>query len=818
MIKVEAIRIKDFRGIRDLSLNFRGKNFAICGPNGTGKSGVVDALEFVLTGRISRLSGEGSGDISLARHGPHVDVKDNPEKARVTASVTIPSQNITVSIARSLKRPNQLEVIPADPGAIDVLKQVEAHPEFVLSRRELIRYVLATPGKRSEEVQALLKLDQVERVRVGLQKISNSDARKLPPINSAVAQAQENLLRAIGLPNWSNANVLAAVNIQREILGLPGIEELTKTTSLKDGMASAGTPRARGIPKIQALADIQAVKDTLTQFSGQDITNSLADATTYLVQLRDDPVVNAKIGLESFLARGIDLIDTEMCPFCDTRWEMEELRRHIQGKIDNLQDAKKKRETAELRIAPLISAVNKIEFAIKPLISYAGIASPPVDADKAKTYIATCEANAKRMATLFPIDETISVLSDSVAVPQAVVAFVDDLETVVNDLPELSKQDGAKEYLTVAQERLEVFRDAKRRQSIAESQAEITKKISDTYTRTSDAVLTGIYQSVERDFADNYREINSDDEYGFKAKLIPSLGKLGFDVEFYGRGFFPPGAYHSEGHQDAMGLCLYLALMRALQGDAFGFSVLDDVLMSVDAGHRREVCNLLKSKFPDTQLIFTTHDPVWLRHMKTENLIERRAAIQFINWTVEEGPTRWDDRDVWKEIEDYLTANDVRAAAALLRHFLEYTAAELCHRLRAPVEYRGDGRYQLGELLPAATLRMKELFKKAKNAANSWNQGSELKRIAADYDEFCQLVEASRVEDWQVNVAVHYNSWENLNKNDFAPAVEAVRQLLDGFSCNECAGYIRVLPDRETAEMIRCDCAKTNINLVQKGK
>lgn len=52
MIKVESVKIEEFRGIRDLTINLGGKNYAICGPNGTGKSGIVDALEFGLTGSI----------------------------------------------------------------------------------------------------------------------------------------------------------------------------------------------------------------------------------------------------------------------------------------------------------------------------------------------------------------------------------------------------------------------------------------------------------------------------------------------------------------------------------------------------------------------------------------------------------------------------------------------------------------------------------------------------------------------------------------------------------------------------------------------
>src|SRR5436853_1898946 len=98
MIKVESLTIKEFRGIRDLSLDFKGKNFGICGPNGTGKSGIVDALEFALTGNVSRLSGEGRGEVSLREHGPHVDKRNDPESARVSVTVAIPKLKKVVTI------------------------------------------------------------------------------------------------------------------------------------------------------------------------------------------------------------------------------------------------------------------------------------------------------------------------------------------------------------------------------------------------------------------------------------------------------------------------------------------------------------------------------------------------------------------------------------------------------------------------------------------------------------------------------------------------------------------------------------------------
>ena len=199
MIKIESITIKEFRGIRDLTLEFKDNNFAICGPNGTGKSGVVDAVEFVLTGNVSRLAGEGRGDISVKTHGPHVDKRNDPAKAEITAKVSLPASKKTAIIVRNLKDPKVIQITPADEEIAAAIMHVELHPEIVLSRRELIRYVLATPGDRAKEVQALLRLDQVEQVRANLQKIANALEKQIFPLDSSAKQARESFLRVTGL-------------------------------------------------------------------------------------------------------------------------------------------------------------------------------------------------------------------------------------------------------------------------------------------------------------------------------------------------------------------------------------------------------------------------------------------------------------------------------------------------------------------------------------------------------------------------------------------------------------------------------------------
>jgi energy-coupling factor transporter ATP-binding protein EcfA2 len=816
MIKVDSITIKEFRGIRDLTLDFKGNNFAICGPNGTGKSGVVDALEFILTGSVSRLSGEGRGEISLKHHGPHVDKRDDPEKARVIAKITIPSLKTSVTIERNVKSPTNLIVDPKTPEILEVLQKVKAHPEIVLSRRELIRYVLATPGKRAEEVQALLHLDQIEAARATLQKIANTSERQLTPIGTAVTVAVSNLSRALSISEFTTGAILGAANAQRKTLELPELTELSATNSLKDGMAIPTAAKPQLIPKKQALADIQAVHEALNEIKNSSTKTLSTELIADLEALAADPSISAGVTKENFYTTGLSLIADESCPFCDKEWDVPALRAHAQAKINHLKELTRKRKGVEKKMLPLIGILRRTQAAANVIVRYSALAKPPILMKAVADYSSTCETSIQALTSLLPFKDSIAAMKSLTDIPKSVLAAIINFEKAVASLPDSNKQDAAREYLTIGQERLEDWRIAKRKQKIALSQAKRARQVSDIYATTSDTVLTGLYTEVQKHFIELYTFIHRSDEKGFAAKLVPSMGKLGFDVDFYNRGFFPPGAYHSEGHQDSMGLCLYLALMHHLQDANFTFAVLDDVLMSVDTGHRREVCALLKKSFPHTQFVVTTHDPIWLRHMKTERLIVGRGAVQFRAWDVDHGPTQWDDRDVWAEINDYLKANDVRAAAGLLRHYLEYTATELCHRLRAPVEFRADAQYQLGELMPAAIHHLHDIYSRAKEAANSWNQKDIIVALTTRDTEFGKLAQTAQFEQWQVNGAIHFNTWDNLTKKDFVPVTKAFQELLAGFACLECKEYLRVAPDRETAETIRCECGKINYNLLRK--
>ncbi|MCY7281513.1 MAG: hypothetical protein LH610_11595 [Sphingomonas bacterium] len=420
-----------------------------------------------------------------------------------------------------------------------------------------------------------------------------------------------------------------------------------------------------------------------------------------------------------------------------------------------------------------------------------------------------------QLQKFLPLDDSVAVLKVVHELPDLTSALT-AIDQAVAAIPEPSSQDAARAFLTVGQERLEQYRTARKRHASGKARSERAALVFKIFGDTTTKALEAIYHEVQEAFADYYRQINKDDESDFTAHLLPSIGKLGFDVDFYGRGRFPPGAYHSEGHQDGMGLCLYLALMGHLLGKGFTFAVLDDVLMSVDKGHRREVCALLKSRFPDTQFIFTTHDEVWLRHMKSEGIIKSKNAAQFRTWMVETGPAEWTTNSVWDEIDEHLAKNDVSAAAAALRRYLEYFAGEASHRLRAAVEFRGDGEFMLSDTLPAAIGALGTAFKSAKGAANSWGQSDLVAAIGVLEAPFTASKLTTNVEQWQINKAVHYNAWADLEKGDFLPVVAAFRALTAHFSCPTCEEMLSITPERGSKMALRCTCGSVNLNFNTK--
>lgn len=814
MIQLEHLHVEDFRGIRVLDLPLKSKSFAVHGPNGSGKSGVVDAVDFALSGSIHRLSGAGTGGVSLVKHGPHVHKRDDPGAAVVELTVKDISTGDTAVIRRSIKDPNSFTLIPDTERMRKSIAEAQAHPELTLSRREIIRYVLAQPGARAQEVQALLKLDRLDEFRKLLKSTLTKSSNALNTATTEKSTAETGFAGHLNIGELLVGEIAREVNQRRTVLGAEPLTDITIDTNLEDGLAA--TADASTFNLAAALREVTSVIGALDDLT--DLIARQAALTAVVEQLIDNPTLLDALKNRQLLDAGLEAVIDGLCPLCDHDWEdIDTLRAHLNEKLARSSSAGAIRrqllQAAEAYRTDLRRLKDTVDRAI-PFATSHGADDLP---HKLTTFSTAVAAHAQSVG-----ETPESILSSAGALMPATVALdadarqmVIDLATTLRALPDQSEATAARSFLAIAQDRWSRVRVARAQATKATAVRDNAQIVYTQYCEIADAALKDLYEAVEADFSRYYQIINSDDEGSFTAELKPSSGSLDLAVDFYGIGKFPPTAYHSEGHQDGMGVCLYLALVKQLLDKDFRYAVLDDVVMSVDVNHRRQFCELLKNEFPNVQFIITTHDVVWARQMQSAGLITSKAQARFYGWTVDGGPV-YEQGDIWERIDEDIAKEDVAGAAHKLRRRLEAAAADVAESIGGRVAYQGDNQYDPSVFLDAVKGRYGDLLGKAADAANSWGDETAATAVKAKKAARVAILPDQEAEAWIINALVHNNDWATASVNDFRPVLEATRAFLDLFTCDnpECGGWIHVVGRPE--ESLRCDCGNYNLNLKKK--
>lgn len=816
MIKLETALIEEMRGIRKLAIDFRRERFAIWGPNGSGKSGVVDAVEFCLTGKIGRLAGQGTKGISVAEHGPHVDKAKFPDAALVRLKVYFPGLNKSATISRKIASPKNLKIEPPDAEVKMVLDEIADHPEIKLSRRDILRFILIEPSKRSEEIQTLLKLDDLGDMRSSLNSAKNKLVVALRTASEQEIAARNAFLQHLQIATLKKDDILAEVNKRRQLLDLPQLSGLTSDTPIDSAMTGAGESNA--FNKVSALNDIKAISHVMMNLSGLAAAEAQAIAAG-LQKLYSDESLLFAFQRRSFLEKGLEFVDGPECPLCDRSWESESLlRTYLKGKLNKSNEAKVIQDSLIENGGAVAAGVVRILAAIglaEKLALTLGVTELVQTLGSWKSDLSHLKERTASIDGLLTLKDRVQ--SNWPRMPAPVESGIGELQSKVESKPDQSAIVDAQTFLRTAQVRLSDLREKQRAAKAAEIAAETAKLTYETYCSVLEAALNALYQDVEEDFSTYYRAINEDDESKFTAKLTPSEGQLSLAVNFYERGLYPPAAYHSEGHQDGMGVCLYLALMKRLLGDHFTLALLDDVVMSVDADHRRQFCKLLMTHFPNTQFIITTHDRVWAEQMKNAKLVTAKTSMAFHGWSIDTGPLVASNDDVWSEIAEALKVNKIGVAATLLRQHLEYMSRYLADVLGASVRFRSSNDYELGDLLPQVVSQLKDLCGKAAQAAHSWKQIAAQDAALKIKEDLSKASADSGMEQWAVNKMIHYNEWASLGRKDFEPVVAAFRKLLEAFRCQNCEDWLHVSP-RNQPEALRCNCGSNQLNLKAKQK
>lgn len=820
-MKLIELEIKNIRGIKDLTMSPNGENLLVWGPNGSGKSGVVDAIDFLLTGNIARLTGQGTGDISLGQHGKHIDTEDL-KNSFVRAIIELSSNGEKVELVRSMDRAGDLGYPEANKDEIEKIVSLCKRGQHVLTRREILKYITAESRTRASEIQSLLNISQIEDIRKSLKSAHNSIEKELDQTKYELTSCTDRICGVIGEEIFSENILLKKINNYRKILSAQPIESINSADLKKEVTHLKTTSSGQTVSIVNFKTDIDNIKSLQTGTSKQSIKEQQTELIKALDELNSNPEMVETLKRKKLIDLGIELLDdSSSCPLCDTGWEEGVLKEYLTNKQDNVKTAEKIETTIKESTINLKRFIDKAKSSIDRVISVLEdnitLKESKNSLDAWRNIINSLSKLLVDSPELYKHRDNIFEKIELLIGEHELSKLLDQIYDLVNkNIPKSSPEHEAWDNLTKLGEHVQEYEKIKIEIIRKELNLKRASLLQETFLDTRNLILSDLYRNIEDRFVELYCHIHGPDEDNFSAELKPEEAGLYIGVEFYGRGKHPPHALHSEGHQDSMGICLYLALTEKLNKDIIQIIILDDVLMSVDFEHRRNVCSLLKTYFPDKQLIITTHDKTWANQIKRDNLVKSNQSKEFYNWTIDKGPRVKSLLGLWDRIENHLINEDVKNAAFEIRNGSEEYFAYVCDSLGSQIRYDLDGKNTNGEFIQGAMSQYSKLLKMGKLAAQSW-QKTELYDYFAELDSGKQQIyKRLGGESWAVNEIIHFNKWQNFSVKDFRPVVEAFMDLFALYRCQICGSMIRLILDNYKEQEVRCDCKEISWNLVPK--
>lgn len=641
-LSIESLTVRGFRGIPGKeTLNLAGNNGVVVGPNGTGKSTLTQALEFLLTGQVSALTGAGTGRINRREHIPNHNV--DPREVYVEVqfadeggeSLTVRREFTSSSSIEASRRPESLErfLTLADQGLA------------LLTREELLELVVTTPGTRKDQLQQLLDLTGIDERRRQLKRLARKANEEADRCDREITRAEERLQQNLGIRSTDESTVRTAVNNLRAELGGDGVDSLGTGASFRRGLNSPAEQATHPLQRSSVRQNISWLHDWLTG-SAADFDEKRQELVECLRALQADRKTLERVSQLELVRQGQEMVDDEAgaCPLCLAEYKpgevearLEARRRRlsrIEEQTDQLQDlsAEIRREADDVarnldRVRDQLEA-ESLGTSLEPLVVLHGHMTNLLDA-------LDCDLT-EEVAEISPGD-----FSHDIDTSPALEA-VESLQTEAERLPGKSELQEAWDALAEAGQAYDTVVELRQHRAEYTRVAEELELAHQQFLRSRDAVLGSVYDSIAERFADFYTRVNPD-EREMDPGLNPTATGVEFSVGFYGGGEHPPHALHSEGHQDSMGVCLFLALADQFSPLEYTPVMLDDVVMSVDEGHRQRVADVLADDLSrDFQFLITTHDERWATQLVDSGVVEVGNVHAFEGWSPTEGPARTD--------------------------------------------------------------------------------------------------------------------------------------------------------------------------------
>ena len=764
--KINKISVNSFRGISYESPLELKDITILCGENGSGKSSFVDAFKYIFSMNL-----------------------DNASRKKVINKDFIlhkgcEEENMDIQIDFANGKVLKLSEKNIDPELNEILNdEYIKNVSFILDRKNLLKFI---EGNTTDKYKAVMDL-------CGFKKLSRYQSHLLAVYNSINKdydfkkdEYQDSLL------NFSNLfvddrilSLDSSIDELNKILKRNDLEPIDYETNISEYLSNLHLNIDSFLNDIKH--EFDSIFDALPQNDFDLELNRL------LSQFDDVVYENHKSSsdLIHILEKSSDYIESnnsDKCPVCDSNIDENTLKT-INQNLENLkmQDKELSEWKSEFRkfkdkLNDLIYDLNDLDKNIIKL-NEKDYGCMNIDFNKERLILNTLYSD---LNDLLNTEEKINVN------PTLFKAINEKLSLFKENLNKYFKENSENsDLITINNALMELNKIKALELQIAKlgSKTSVAKIALDTYTKTKEEFINGIINDIKDDIKYFYDKIHKGDEINSPDIHVPDPNHIEIYLNSFGENV-DPRSYASEGHLDSLGLCIFLAFNKKF--NQIPFIVLDDVIATVDMGHKEKIARLLTEELDDYQIFVTTHSKLWAEQLRRLTNIANRTpeSYEIIAWSKKEGPVLATPVDPEERIQKYLNPDhyDLNAAGNTARRYFEHILKEICKANELEIPY-GD------------RPQCEDFFNKASSHINKSAKGTFFEKYYGD------IWKELKKTKFMANILSHDNvDFDEVSYNEVEDFCNSVINLKKQVTCENHNYYIKFDKSKKSMECSKDKC------------
>jgi len=763
--KIQSIKLNKFRGATqplEINFNLNKSMIMIFGENGTGKSTIVDAIDFIFNKECGSLKEKSSTNIKS-----HVPALGS-QSQDIEVSITSQNQQIWKGGLNGIK--------PEVKG--NNLLSVR-----ILRRDKILKLINAEPKKRYEELKSFIELPHI---------IFSENS-----LRDCLREIEKNINKEIS----TNQNQKDTLQRSWEGEGKPGdnyfkwAEEKSKQQAKE--LEEKVVQYKKGISFIKnSIKNWDEFINCNTSFTEMKKAQATSKNKLEKISSENQPqeIIDILENTQTFLNKQPE---ANKCPACEQPIISEELKKAIFSRLQNLKNlaiAKRNYEQSESLYNSSKNIFQKQQIELKNSI------------ENLIKFLKEESLDSEIKTKLKKAEEYQFLLDQKIALKKGGILFEDKksslktLEDIYNENKKTIDQ------LNLIKTSFESLKKTEQKIKQLESKKEFLNKVLKIVETKRKSYVENILNSISKDVEALYSKLHPKEGLNnISLYLKPKVqGSLEIQSNFQYQTDIPPQAYFSDSHLDTLGICIFIAMAKYFKDHII---ILDDVLTSVDQAHMDRFIQMLNSESNFfSQIILTTHYRRWRERYKFHRQPSSNVELIELHplWSLEQGIRHSKTKLAIEELENLKNQIpfDRQSAGSKAGVFLERILDHITvlYRLNAP--RKPDSSYTLGELINCFSNKFIEKMKIKKHTTGNEIPLSQIMKSLRDI--------ATNIRN---QVGSHWNeSGMDISDQEVISFLDLTIEIGKSLICPECGG----LPVKEKLDCWSCSCGKTSLYPLKK--